>query len=97
MCTAVTEEPGKLTKLDYQPEREQVAGDRHHGDGHASGLGELAIVGMLNELMYFSPSSSHHTPGSSRFLGVGGPGSNEPSLLMYTPGSMRSLMFLVFS
>ena len=52
---------------------------------------------MRDELMYFSPSSSGHTPGSSRFLGVGGPGSNEPSVLMYTHRSMRSLMFLVFS
>jgi hypothetical protein len=87
----------ELTKRRHLLEREQVAGEQYHGHGHACGLGELGIIRMRDELMYFSPSSSRHTPGSSGFLGVGSPGSNEPSLLMYTHRSMRSLMFLVFS
>ena len=53
----------------HQLEREQVGGEQYHGDEHACGLGELGIIRMLNELMYFSPSSSGHTPRQLRISG----------------------------
>jgi hypothetical protein len=59
VCTVVAGEIGKLTKQAHWPEREDVAGERYHGHGHACGLGELRMSRVLEMgyLVYPQPTT----------------------------------------
>ena len=96
MCTAVTEEPGKLTKLDYQPEREQVAGllavAGHQLDEPLCVSAGLAIVrdrllGLCNrdilvlEDVWLHPASDHILVRLDRVLTQGKAGVEECSIV----------------